>query len=168
MTTLRPATLADAAALKHVFDVSFVATFGHLYDPADLAAFMAGSTLQSWQERLTDERFTGCVAQVGGIVAGYVLLGPPSLPGDWPADTVELRTLYILPDHQGLGLGTQLLEWAIGSARARGGQQLSLSVFVDNHRARRLYERYGFTDVGRYDFKVGNHVDEDRLMLLAL
>lgn len=168
MTVLRPATPADAEAIKHVFDTSFVATFGHLYSPADLTTFMAKLTLDSWRKRLEDDRFAGCVAQIDGAVIGYILLGPTSLPGDWPAGTIELRTLYILPGHQGLGLGRQLLDWAIDTARARGGRHMSLSVFVDNHPARRLYERYGFIDVGRYGFMVGNHEDEDRLMRLDL
>jgi ribosomal protein S18 acetylase RimI-like enzyme len=168
MIALRPAGPDDAAAIAHVFDTSFTATFGHLYDPADLAAFLSGSTEASWRERLADEGFAACVAEVDGAVAGFVLLGPSALPGDWPAGTVELRTLYVLPDHQGLRLGTQLLDWAIETARARGASHLALSVFVDNHRARSMYQRYGFDDVGRYDFMVGNHADEDRLMLRAL
>ncbi len=168
MTSLRPATPADAAAIWHVFGTSFVATFGHLYDPADLALFMAGSTPESWRERLEDDRFAAAVAQVDGAVIGFILLGPSALPGDWPAGTIELRTLYILPEHQGLRLGPQLVDWAIATARARGAQHLALSVFVDNHRARRMYERYGFIDVGRYSFMVGTHADEDRLMRLAL
>ena len=39
-----------------------------------------------------------------------------------------------------------------------------LSVYVDNHRARRFYARNGFEDRGRYAFMVGAHADEDRLM----
>ena len=41
-------------------------------------------------------------------------------------------------------------------------------MYVDNHRARRFYERYGFEAVGRYTFMVGNHADEDHLMRLGL
>jgi RimJ/RimL family protein N-acetyltransferase len=39
-----------------------------------------------------------------------------------------------------------------------------LSVYVDNHRARRFYERHGFEPVGRYDFMVGSHADEDLIL----
>ena len=60
------------------------------------------------------------------------------------------------------------MDWAIATARARGAQDLFLSVYVDNHRARRFYERYGFERVGRYQFMVGAHADEDDLMRLAL
>ena len=53
---------------------------------------------------------------------------------------------------------------ALDEARRRGGAHLQLTVYVDNHRARRFYDRRGFAEVGRYDFMVGNHADEDIIM----
>ncbi len=52
--------------------------------------------------------------------------------------------------------------------RSEGATELYLSVYVENQRAKRFYERYGFLDIGRYDFPVGDHIDEDRLMRLTL
>ena len=43
-----------------------------------------------------------------------------------------------------------------------------LSVYIDNHRARRFYERYGFEEVGRHQFRIGDMIDDDRIMRLAL
>ena len=60
------------------------------------------------------------------------------------------------------------MRWVIATAKARGAEDLYLSVFVDNHRARRFYERYGFTFVGTYAFMVGTHADEDHVMRLPL
>jgi ribosomal protein S18 acetylase RimI-like enzyme len=56
------------------------------------------------------------------------------------------------------------MQWVLKEAARRGAQELVLSVFVDNHRARRFYERYGFEAVGRYDFMVGTHADEDLIL----
>jgi ribosomal protein S18 acetylase RimI-like enzyme len=56
------------------------------------------------------------------------------------------------------------MDWAIDEALRRGAAELYLTVYVHNHRARRFYDRYGFEAVGRYDFMVGNHVDEDVVM----
>ena len=47
-------------------------------------------------------------------------------------------------------------------------EHLYLSVFTDNHRARRFYSRYGFIEEGPYQFMVGNHADEDIVMRLDL
>jgi RimJ/RimL family protein N-acetyltransferase len=56
----------------------------------------------------------------------------------------------------------------LDEARRRGALDLYLTVYVDNHRARRFYEGYGFEFVGPYTFMVGNHADEDHIMRLAL
>ena len=40
------------------------------------------------------------------------------------------------------------MDWALDEARRRGVDELYLTVYIDNHRARRFYERYGFEAVG--------------------
>jgi RimJ/RimL family protein N-acetyltransferase len=49
-----------------------------------------------------------------------------------------------------------------------GADNLYLSVFTENHRARRFYEKYGFEPEGTYAFMVGTHADEDVVMRLKL
>jgi ribosomal protein S18 acetylase RimI-like enzyme len=60
------------------------------------------------------------------------------------------------------------MDWVIASARARGAARIVLSVYVDNHRAKRFYERYGFREIGKYEFRVGDHIDDDRIWSLDL
>ena len=61
-----------------------------------------------------------------------------------------------------------LIEWIIDRARDRRADHLYLSVFTENHRARRFYEKLGFEPEGTYAFMVGTHADEDIVMRLAL
>ena len=95
-------------------------------------------------------------------------LGPPSLPFTPPKDSIELRQFYILKPWHGTGLAPEMMDWVLAEAGRRGAKSVYLSVFVDNHRARRFYEKYGFEPVGRYDFMVGTHADEDIVMKRAL
>jgi ribosomal protein S18 acetylase RimI-like enzyme len=60
------------------------------------------------------------------------------------------------------------MDWTVAEAERRGAKELYLTVYVENHRARRFYDRYGFEAVGRYDFMVGTHADEDVIMRKAL
>jgi ribosomal protein S18 acetylase RimI-like enzyme len=76
--------------------------------------------------------------------------------------------LYVRSEHHGTGIARQLMDWGIDEARRRGAEALYLTVFIDNHRARRFYDRYGFEDVGRYAFMVGEQADEDIIMRKAL
>jgi ribosomal protein S18 acetylase RimI-like enzyme len=48
----------------------------------------------------------------------------------------------LLPEYQGRGIGTSLLNRLIERAQATG-QALTLHVLKTNHPARRLYERHG-------------------------
>ena len=67
-----------------------------------------------------------------------------------------------------IGIAATLMDWALEEGRRRGKAHMQLSVYVDNHRARRFYEKRGFVEVGHYQFKVGNHIDDDRVMRVAL
>jgi GNAT superfamily N-acetyltransferase len=91
-------------------------------------------------------------------------IGPVKLPVDSRSSSRLVDQLYVRPEHHGTGMARELMNWGIAEARRRGAEALYLTVFIDNHRARRFYDRYGFEDVGRYAFMVGSQADEDIIM----
>ncbi|MBW1596997.1 ribosomal protein S18-alanine N-acetyltransferase [Streptomyces sp. JJ38] len=62
--------------------------------------------------------------------------------------TGDVQTIAVAPDQQGTGLGARLLADLLAAATAFECHQVLLEVRVDNLRAQRLYERYGFVPVG--------------------
>ncbi|PZQ24429.1 MAG: N-acetyltransferase [Sphingopyxis macrogoltabida] len=172
MTRVTVARETDAEALSRFAEASFVDTFGHIYDPADLAAF-----LSSWnppdriRAQIADPDWTiAMVRDERGMILGFVKLGPIDFdlpPGQPSAGATELHQLYVAAAAKGTGVAAALMEWGIAWARARASI-LYLSVFTENPRAQAFYRRYGFVDVGRNAFRVGNHVDEDRIWRLDL
>ncbi len=166
--TYRDATPADAASLDRIFDMVFGDTFGHLYAPEDLAAFQSSFTIADWEAQLADPAYAFRIAEADGEVAGYIKLGPMKLPLETDRPALLLDQLYVMKEHHGVGIARELMDWALAEAKHRGAEGLYLTVFVDNHRARRFYDRYGFEAVGRYDFMVGSHADEDIIMRKGL
>jgi ribosomal protein S18 acetylase RimI-like enzyme len=160
----REATPADAATLDRIFDTSFCDTFGHLYAPEDLNAFLSGFGVEDWEAQLRDPAFACLIAEENDEAVGYIKLGPLKLPVETDGPALLLDQLYVLKEHHGAGIAHSLMDWGLEEARRRGASQIFLTVFIDNHRARRFYDRYGFEAVGRYDFMVGNHADEDIIM----
>ena len=158
----------DAARLLTLFSRCFTDTFGHLYHSDDLAAFLGGQSERRWRAELADPAFAIRAVPVDGELVGFAKLGPVSLPVKPAGAAIELRQFYLLAGQQGTGLAQRLMAWVIDEARARGMEEVFLSVFIDNPRARRFYERFGFERVGAYAFMVGSHADEDDLMRLTL
>ena len=164
----RRAGTEDAEAIDHVFRTSFCDTFAHLYRPEDLEAFLHKFTLDAWMAELGDESYDFQVAEAKGEIIGFVKLGPSELPVRTTGPAVELRQLYFLHEWRGLGAAQALMDWALSEAKARGGQELYLTVYTENWRARRFYEKYGFVEVGPYRFMVGEQADEDIIMRASL
>jgi ribosomal protein S18 acetylase RimI-like enzyme len=160
----RDANPDDAAAIAELGRRSFTETFGHLYSDDNLAAFLTNHSEQAWRDELSDSAFAVRVGEADGKAVAYAKLGPPSLPFTPQGKPIELRQLYVLKPWHGSGAAGELMQWVLDEAGRRGADELYLSVFVDNHRARRFYDRYGFEPVGRYDFMVGTHADEDIVM----
>ncbi|MED7951808.1 ribosomal protein S18-alanine N-acetyltransferase [Streptomyces sp. BE303] len=76
-----------------------------------------------------------------GAVVGYAGLMAVAGEGD-------VQTIAVDGRRQGTGLGTALLTDLVREAVRRGCVELLLEVRVDNPRAQRLYERFGFEPVG--------------------
>jgi ribosomal-protein-alanine N-acetyltransferase len=82
------------------------------------------------------------VAEEGDELVGY---GVMMFTGGPQADVL---TLAVDPAHWGQGVGTALLSALVDEAGRRGHTEVMLEVRKDNPRARRLYLRHGFTEIG--------------------
>ena len=82
------------------------------------------------------------VAEEGNALIGYAGM---MFTGGPQADVV---TLAVDPAHWGKGTGTALLTALVDAAASRGCAEVLLEVREDNPRARQLYLRHGFTEVG--------------------
>ena len=82
------------------------------------------------------------VAEEGDALIGYAGM---MFTGGSQADVV---TLAVDPAHWGQGTGTALLCALVDEAARRGYTEVLLEVREDNPRARRLYLRHGFTEIG--------------------
>ena len=60
----------------------------------------------------------------------------------------HLQNLFVIRDHWGTGLATALLDAAVEIAGERGYQRVRLFTPVAQARARRFYEREGWTETG--------------------
>ncbi len=168
---LRPASLADASVLAALGRDSFCDKFAHLYDPADLAAFLreaygvevvaAEIAGAEWVHRLADD---------GGALAGFCKLRDPSGYAEHSdaLRPIALAQLYTAPGRTGQGIGAALMDWAMSEARQRGCDAIQLSVWSGNVGAQRFYARYGFQKIADIDFWVGSHRDDEFLYELRL
>ena len=64
-------------------------------------------------------------------------------------DQAEILTVGVVPQSRRRGIGARLLDALVEHARDRGVRDVFLEVRVDNDAAQRLYERDGFTVLGR-------------------
>ena len=134
---LRRATAADAEGVTDVHIASFSGlTF--LPKPHTEAA------TRQWIRNVVLAQPEVCAAEEKGRIVALAALSSD-----------RLEHLYVHPDGQGLGLGTQLLRLA----RERRPHGFALWTFQRNASARRFYERHGFRVVEQAD-GVGNEERE--------
>ena len=165
-TVIRRATPADAQALSAIGRDTFVETFGHLYPPADLAAFLQDAYgLEKTRRDLADPAKAAWLVEDGDKVVGHALAGPCDLPHeDVAPEDGELKRLYILAAHRGGGAGSRLLAETFAWLEADGPRTLWIGVWSENFGAQRLYERQGFEKAGEYEFVVGSIRDREFIL----
>ncbi len=139
---IRDATLADIAAI--------VALEHQVYD-------------EPWSEAIIRDELTQrtriylVVTEGDGIVGfGGVMLVD---------DDAHLTTLGVAPEARQRHLGTRLLLALVERALDSGSRHLTLEVRASNTNAQRLYERFGFAEVGK---RHGYYRGEDAVVMWAI
>ena len=64
---------------------------------------------------------------------------------------VELKALYLHKDYRGKGLGSLLMSVSINEAKSRGFKMILLDSMLKYEDALRLYEKFGFEKIDRYN-----------------
>jgi ribosomal protein S18 acetylase RimI-like enzyme len=158
----------DVPALSELACACFTETFGHLYPPQDLEAFLHESYAPAvLANEVEDADYFWRVVYEDERMIAYLMCAPVGLPhrdAD-PASEGELKRLYVRQSHQGRGLGKILMDMALEhlSARYSGAAQW-IGVWSENHRAQMLYQAYGFEKVGDYEFRVGETMDAEFIL----
>ncbi len=135
---LRRAVPEDAEGLRDLGEAVVAATYAPI-DPA-----YAEFTLESWWDiegmRRSVEDIWHVVAERAGRLVGVANLARSE--GRW-----VMWKLYVHPDAQGAGLGTQLLEATL--AQVPAGEPLWLEYVDGNTRAGDFYAAHGFVESHR-------------------
>ena len=160
--TISIAAPDDAAEITALARLTFTQTFGAMYDPADLAAFLeAKYQPEIFRADLDDPKQAIFKAVLDQAIVGYAQAGPCTLPhAEVTPACGELQRLYVRRGLQGSGIGAALLDAALAWLE-RPGRKLWLGVWSGNFGAQKLYGRRGFVKVGDYKFRVGNAADEE-------
>lgn len=165
----RDATPADAVPLDAMARAVWFETFGETAAPDDIAAYLAHA--YGADGKLIADLTSGAarfhIAIDGARIIGYAKISAPWLP-DAEAGAMQLSQLYVTYDQHGSGVATALMDWSIAAARQEQATALLLTVWEGNARARRFYEKHGFVHIGDYAFPVGQQIDTDNIMRLAL
>jgi GNAT superfamily N-acetyltransferase len=135
---LRPGTAGDAAAVAAIWEAGWRdAHVGHVPDE-----LVQVRTSDSFRTRAVDRVGDTTVAVVDSQVAGFVMVIPGS---------DEVEQVYVAAAHRGSGVAGLLLAEAERQVAAGGHRQAWLAVVVGNARAKRFYERQGWSDDGPFD-----------------
>ena len=163
---IRRAGLADAEVLAELGARTFSDTFAHLYDPRDLADFLAEAySLERTRADLSDPAKAQWLGEDAGRPIGYALAGPCGLPhADVTPRCGELKRIYFVKDRQGGGMGGRLFAEVLDWLQKDGPRDVWIGVWSENYGAQRFYERHGFSKVGEYGFHVGRAVDREFIL----
>lgn len=142
---IRPATHADAERLSAFVGEAF-ADYRSISPPGWTPRV---PTLEEEHEEIDHPDARTIIAEPGGVLAGVVAYRPAAtsrLQSDDPG-LVHFRRLFIHPGWHGSGLARRLHRLAVDDCRARDFTSMVLFTPCAQGRARRFYEREGWTHV---------------------
>lgn len=154
---IRDMTLADCRSVAEIRVRGWQTAYAGMMPQSYLDALDVESDAERRRDHLTQARpeVVNLIAERNGEVVGWACHGPYR-DGDAPVDgngevraeDVELYAIYVHEKHLSEGVGRALLTESAHRCSAAGYERMLLWVLKENTRARRFYERCGFSPDG--------------------
>jgi ribosomal protein S18 acetylase RimI-like enzyme len=148
---IRPWRKGDLDSVRRITWQSWISTYSTFIPETDLRSYFdthytEASLLSMFEDPVTQ----GFIAKVDDHIAGYARL---FLNKD--ENRLYVSSLYLLPEFEGEGLGTRLLESAERYALEKGLDEIWIGVMVKNRQALLFYRKVGFLFVREKPFTMG-------------
>ncbi|MFY3790883.1 GNAT family N-acetyltransferase [Ureibacillus sp. MALMAid1270] len=147
---IRKARYEDTKQVQHIANESWHATYEGII-PLEVQDNFLNSAYNDEQMKLRLERSILYVAEVTGEVVGFANYSFVQKGGK-----VELGAIYLLPEFQGKGIGSALLQQAI--TELEGVKEIYINVERDNKIGRNFYEAKGFEFVKEFEDELDGHI----------
>jgi ribosomal protein S18 acetylase RimI-like enzyme len=142
---IRPASLADAAAIARLHLASYQAAYQGILPAEFFSRLSAEDRERRWHDSLNDPQRRALVAEDDDPprLIGFAEVGP-SRDDDARTGTGELMALHVMQPCWRQGVGRMLHDGAIATLAAQSFQGATLWVLTANTRARAFYEAVGW------------------------
>lgn len=166
----RKAEAADAPALADFGARSFIDSYAHVMERAELEQYVSYHYTTRRIEREILDPHSATFLALDPEIVGFAQVRSDNRPdcelvAQAPA---ELRRIYVDRSRHGHGVGQALIALVEEEAQGRGRDVVWLAVWEINDRAISFYRKCGFEVVGRQGFPIGNEVQSDFVMARAV
>lgn len=141
---IRPAVCGDELILAQIQTESWKAAFADILPPDELEKYTDLSKTVEMYTRILQQEFpAGLLLFVDGGPHCIAFWGKSRT--DLYPESAELICIHSRKGNWGKGYGSTMMDDVLEKIKAAGYQQVILWVFEQNLRARRFYEKHGFT-----------------------
>lgn len=161
-----PITVDDVETLAEISRETFSDTFAHTTTAEDLQLHLdTAYDTRKLVKELNNPESEFYFAVVDGRVEGYLKINWGQAQSEpMPENYAEVERLYLRTSAKRKGIGSALMNFSVGRARALGKTMLWLGVWEHNESAKAFYAAFGFEKFGEHAYPIGNDPQTDWVM----
>lgn len=153
MVELKSATIQDWKIIQAIAYYTWPDTFGAVM-PEEQIDYMLSMIYnkQSLKEQMIEKKHQFLLALNDNDPVGFA-----SYELNYRKEPqLMIHKIYLLPQSQGIGIGSKIFNHLTEVAKANGQKRLCLKVFYKNDKAADFYLKYGFVKTGIESTDIGN------------
>lgn len=145
--TIRRAEIYDAKDLAHIILESWRSTYSDLIPEEEIKRYLDLERRRNQFERFISQGEIVLIGFIDNKPCGLAFANPDNDEGLEVCGSIY--SMYTLEESWGMGLGKALMDNVIRELREAGCRKVLLWVYEENPRARKFYEKCGFSYDGK-------------------